>query len=175
MIITGGKYKGRKITAPDENIARPTLSKVRMGVFNMLYSLFGTFEDKSFIDVFGGSGIIGIEALSRGFKDVTVLEKNPKALKIIKENYNLIGLIPNLMPGDSVKLLKNINRTFDVVYLDPPYNNVSLYTEIFELVKAKSHIIAIEHSAQIEINDANLIKSKKYGGTWISLYSGELD
>ena len=56
MIITAGIYKGRKITAPDENITRPTLSKVRMGVFNTLYSILGDFEGKSFLDVFGGSG-----------------------------------------------------------------------------------------------------------------------
>ena len=57
MIITAGKYKGRKIEAPDERITRPTLSKVRMGVFNTLYSIIGDFEGKSFLDVFGGSGM----------------------------------------------------------------------------------------------------------------------
>ena len=55
MIITAGIYKGRKIIAPDENITRPTLSKVRMGVFNTLYSISGDFEGKTFLDVFGGS------------------------------------------------------------------------------------------------------------------------
>ena len=76
MIITGGEYKGRKILAPEGNITRPTLSKVRMGVFNTLFSIIGDFEDKTFLDVFGGSGIMGLEALSRGFKEVTVFEKN---------------------------------------------------------------------------------------------------
>ena len=68
MIITGGKYKGRKILAPDEKITRPTLSKVRQGVFNTLFSMIGEFEEKSFLDLFGGSGIMGLEALSRGFE-----------------------------------------------------------------------------------------------------------
>ena len=63
MIITAGIYKGRKITAPDENITRPTLSKVRMGVFNTLYSILGDFEGKSFLDVFGGSGVMGLRRL----------------------------------------------------------------------------------------------------------------
>ena len=55
MNITAGIYKGRKIEAPDEKITRPTLSKVRMGVFNTLYSIVGDFEGKTFLDVFGGS------------------------------------------------------------------------------------------------------------------------
>ena len=82
MIITAGIYKGRKIAAPNENITRPTLSKVRMGVFNSLYSLIGEFEGKSFLDVFGGSGVMGLEALSRGFNDVKVFEKNLTLKKI---------------------------------------------------------------------------------------------
>ena len=86
MIITGGKYKGRKILAPDEKITRPTLSKVRQGVFNTLFSLIGDFEDKCFLDLFGGSGVMGLEALSRGFVEVTVFEKKPKVAQILKKN-----------------------------------------------------------------------------------------
>ena len=86
MIITGGKYKGRKIIAPDEKITRPTLSKVRQGVFNTLFSMIGDFEGKTFLDLFGGSGIMGLEALSRGFEEVVVFEKNPKVAQILKKN-----------------------------------------------------------------------------------------
>ena len=82
MIITAGKFKGRKIAVPDEKITRPTLSKVRMGVFNSLFSLMGDFEDKSFLDVFGGSGVMGLEAISRGFCSVKVYEKNMSAYDI---------------------------------------------------------------------------------------------
>ena len=85
MIITGGKYKGRKILAPDEKITRPTLSKVRQGVFNTLFSMIGEFEEKSFLDLFGGSGIMGLEALSRGFENVVVYEKNPKVAQVLKK------------------------------------------------------------------------------------------
>ena len=121
MIITAGIYKGRKIAAPDENITRPTLSKVRMGVFNSLYSLIGEFEGKSFLDVFGGSGVIGLEALSRGFNDVKVFEKNLKAAEIIKKNYKLLGVKPDLQIGDSEKLIQKLDKKYDVVYIDPPY------------------------------------------------------
>ena len=87
MNITGGIYNGRKVQAPDEKITRPTLSKVRMSVFNSLYSELSTFENKTFLDMFGGSGIMGLEALSRGFKSVTVFEKNRQSAEIIKNNY----------------------------------------------------------------------------------------
>ncbi|MCD8377399.1 MAG: RsmD family RNA methyltransferase, partial [Candidatus Gastranaerophilales bacterium] len=121
MNITGGIYNGRKIQSPDEKITRPTLSKIRMGIFNTLYSLAGTYTDRSFLDMFGGSGIMGLEALSRGFKEVTVFEKNKTAAKIIKDNYNSLGLKPDLYIGDSLKLIKNLNKNFDVIYIDPPY------------------------------------------------------
>ena len=167
MIITGGKYKGRKITSPNESITRPTLSKVRMGVFNTLFSMIGEFEGKSFLDLFGGSGIMGIEALSRGFSEVTVFEKNPKAAQIIKKNYETLGLKPDLKIGDSLKLLKSLDKSFDVIYIDPPYQS-GIYEEVFRLIKSNSIIIA-EHSTPLNIN---LLpeKEKNYGGKYISFY-----
>ena len=85
MNITAGKYKGQKITAPDEKITRPTLSKVRMSVFNTLQEMIN-FEDKSFLDMFSGSGIMGLEAISRGFKSAVLIEKNKKVHSITKSN-----------------------------------------------------------------------------------------
>ena len=134
MIITGGKYKGRKILAPDEKITRPTLSKVRQGVFNVLFSELGDFESKSFLDLFGGSGVMGLEALSRGFEEVVVFEKNPKVAQILKKNYATLNLMPKLKIGDSLKLLEKLDRKFDVIYIDPPYNTGNkdfVYDDVF--------------------------------------------
>ena len=86
MNITAGKYKGQKVLVPDESITRPTLSKVRMSVFNTLQGLV-EFEGSSFLDMFAGSGIMGLEALSRGFSRVVAVEKHPKAAGVIKNNY----------------------------------------------------------------------------------------
>lgn len=166
MIITGGKYKGRNIFAPDEKITRPTLSKVRMGVFNTLFSIIGEFEGKTFLDVFGGSGIMGLEALSRGFDDVLVFEKNPKAAQIIKKNYETLGLQSNLKIGDSLKLIQKIDKYYDVIYIDPPYMS-GIYENIFEKIKTDSIIIA-EHSEVINISPFTLIKEKNYGGKRVS-------
>ena len=86
MNITAGIYKGQKITAPDENITRPTLSKVRMSVFNTLQAMMD-FENSSFLDMYSGSGIMGLEALSRGFFRVVSIEKNKKVYSVIKSNF----------------------------------------------------------------------------------------
>ena len=172
MIITGGLYKGRKIFSPDDNITRPTLSKVRQGVFNTLYSMLGEFEDKTFLDLFGGSGIMGLEALSRGFKEVLVCEKNPKVVQIIKKNYSQLKLNPNLKIGDSLKLISKINQNFDVIYIDPPYFS-GVYENIFnELSKfdLTETIIVAEHAEPLSISTFNLIKSKNYGGKLVSFY-----
>ncbi len=165
MIITAGKYKGRKLYVPNENITRPTLSKVRMGVFNTLYSLIENFENKSFLDVFGGSGIMGLEALSRGFKKVQVFEKNSKAAEIIKKNYSLLGIKPDLKIGDSLKLLTATDEIFDVAYADPPYNS-GIYQEVLNVIPAK--LIIAEHSENINFQDCEIIKQKNYGGKMIT-------
>src|SRR5574344_2103872 len=97
MKITAGKFKGRSVIAPDENIVRPTLSKTREAIFSSLYSLMD-FEGKLFLDMFSGSGIMGLEAISRGF-EVVAFEKNVKVSNVIKENYKILNLKPDLNLG----------------------------------------------------------------------------
>ena len=166
MNITGGKYNGRKIKAPDEKIVRPTLSKVRMSVFNTLYSILGDFEGKSFLDMFGGSGIMGLEALSRGFEKVVVFEKNRTVGEIIKSNYSSMGLIPNLFIGDSIKLIQNHPEKFDVIYVDPPYMS-GIYEKVFESVQTDG-IVVLEHSTDIDLSKFNIMMQKKYGDKFIT-------
>ena len=173
MIITGGKYKGRKILAPDEKITRPTLSKVKQGVFNTLFSLIGDFETKSFVDLFGGSGAMGIEALSRGFEKVIVFEKNSKIAQVLKKNYETVGLKANLKIGDTLKLIEKLNDKFDVIYIDPPYYS-GIYEEVFSKLKNicnENTIIIAEHSEALNINNFTLLKEKNYGGKLVSFYS----
>lgn len=172
MIITGGKYKGRKVLAPDEKVTRPTLSKVRQGVFNVLFSEIGDFEGKSFLDLFGGSGIMGLEALSRGFEDVIVFEKNPKVAQILKKNYSTLGLKPTLKIGDSLKFLEKLDRKFDVIYIDPPYYS-GVYEEVFSRlskINLQDTIVVAEHSEPIVIESFTQIKEKNYGGKLVSFY-----
>lgn len=173
MNITAGIYKGRKIIAPDEKIVRPTLSKIRESIFNILYSIMD-FEGKCFLDVFAGSGIMGLEALSRGFERVCALEKNPKVAKILKRNYENIHIQPNLIIGDSLKLLTRINEKFDVIYLDPPYLS-GIYEESLRKIKENlllkdNGITILEHVVDVHWEEFSfkLIKQKKYSNKFIT-------
>ena len=168
MNITAGIYKGRKITAPDEKITRPTLSKTRMGIFNTLFSVLGNFEGKSFLDAFGGSGIMGLEALSRGFASVKVYEINKKSAEIIKKNYCMLGLNADLTVGDSITLLTKSEEQFDVIYIDPPYKS-NLYESVLKV--ANGNIIVVEHSEDVDFTGYNVIKQKKYGSSKITFLS----
>ncbi len=168
MNITAGIYKGRKIIAPDEKITRPTLSKTRMGIFNTLFSIMGSFEGKTFLDVFGGSGIMGLEALSRGFTKVKVFELNKKSAEIIKKNYAALELKANLTIGDSLRLIQKLEEKFDVVYIDPPYKS-GIYEEI--LSKVNGNIIIVEHSENIDFNGYTILKQKTYGSSTVSFIS----
>ena len=167
MIITAGKYKGQKITAPDENITRPTLSKVRMGIFNTLHSMID-FEGKRFLDMYAGSGIMGLEALSRGFEYACCIEKNPKVANIIKTNFKKFEEKPELIIGDSTKIVKRLNKKFDVIYIDPPYFS-GVYEKSLEAVKEPAAgIIILEHVIEVDYSGFNLIKQKNYGDKTIT-------
>ncbi len=167
MIITAGKFKGRKITAPDETITRPTLSKVRMSVFNTLQAIIN-FNDSSFLDMYAGSGIMGLEALSRGFSNVLGIEKNIKAAKIIKKNYSQFSPSPKLLIGDSLKITPKISEHYDVIYIDPPYYS-GIYEQSLESIKnIPQNIVILEHVTEVNFFDYEIVKQKKYGDKYIS-------
>lgn len=172
MIITAGKFKSQKITAPDENITRPTLSKVRMGVFNTLQSMIN-FEECSFLDMYAGSGIMGLEALSRGFSKVVSIEKNPKAANIIKMNINKLCINTTkdenykLLVGDSLKLVGKFNK-FDVIYIDPPYFSGIYEKSLDAIENIVNNIVILEHITQIDTKNFEIIKQKKYGDKYIT-------
>lgn len=171
MNITGGTHNGRKIHSPDENIVRPTLSKVRESVFNVLFSQLGDFSDKSFLDMFGGSGIMGLEALSRGFNKVVVFEKNRQVAQIIKSNYETLGFTPDLTIGDAVKSVQKREDIFDVIYIDPPYMS-GIYKDVLEWLKSdektNNSIIVLEHVVELDLSDFVILKQKKYGDKYLT-------
>ncbi len=171
MNITGGIYNGRKIKTPDEKIVRPTLSKVRESVFNVLYSLIGEFTGKSFLDMFGGSGIMGLEALSRGFSKSVVFEKNRQVAQIIKSNYSVLNLALDLTIGDSIKLIQKREESFDVIYIDPPYMS-GIYENILEWIKSddktNNSVIILEHVVELDFTDFEILKQKKYSDKYLT-------
>ena len=167
MNITAGKYKGMKVNAPVPHLTRPTLSKVRMGVFNTLQSMID-FEACSFLDMFAGSGIMGLEALSRGFSNVYAIEKHPKVLSVIKSNFKKFKSPMHLISGDSIKIVSGLNLKFDVIYIDPPYFS-GIYEQIFEALKdVASNIIIIEHVTDVDFSNFEILRQKKYGSKYIT-------
>jgi len=158
MNITAGKFKGRKLITPDTKLVRPTLSKVRMAVFNVLQAYI-EFENSNFLDMYGGSGIMGLEAISRGFKSVTVIEKDKKIFQIIKKNYELLNQNAKFHNLDTLKF--KTKETFDVIYIDPPYH-AGIYEQTLNIIP-EFKICVIEHSEETEINKYNILKQKKYG------------
>lgn len=167
MIITAGIFKGQKIIVPDENITRPTLSKVRMSVFNTLQSMVN-FEESSFLDMFAGSGVMGLEALSRGFTRAVGIEKNIKAAQIIKSNYKKFSPCPKLIIGDSLKVTKKMQEKFDVIYIDPPYCS-GVYEKSLQAVKdIADGIIILEHVNDVDLQGYVTLKQKKYGDKFIT-------
>jgi 16S rRNA (guanine966-N2)-methyltransferase len=169
MNITAGKYKGHKIKAPDENITRPTLSKVRMSVFNTLQAMM-KFYDSSFFDMFSGSGIMGLEALSRGFSKIVMIEQNKKVYSIIKSNIKSFEKENDIkvILGDSLKLAPKYNKEFDIVYIDPPYFS-GVYEKSLEIAsKICKNVIILEHVVEIDLTGFDILKQKKYGNKFIT-------
>lgn len=172
MNITGGKFNGRKITTVKSNNVRPTSSKVRASIFNMLNSLDFDFSGALFLDLFAGSGIMGLEALSRGFEKSVFVEKNPATYHLIKQNLAKFDAQYELFNADALKFLDKSQNTFDTIFVDPPYH-AGVYDDIIskvfqnKLLKPEG-ILIIEAPLEYALpSTCSVIKEKVYGDTKI--------
>jgi len=141
MRIIGGKYKGRKLFSmpkrKDTKLLRPTTDRVKESVFSILDEYL---EGTKFLDLFAGTGNVGIEALSRGAEEVVFVESDKRFCDIIRKNLKILG-IPSekyrIICDDYTKALKKLassGRKFDFIYADPPYEK-GYYNRIVNLVK----------------------------------------
>jgi len=119
--VIAGRYKGRRLRAPTWEGLRPTSDKLRETLFNILAP---RIEGARILDVFAGTGAVGIEALSRGAGHVTFVEKDPRALALIEANLADCGIVAdyNIRRGDVLAALRNPGAAFDLILLDPPYD-----------------------------------------------------
>lgn len=177
MQITGGIYNSRKIKTPDFENIKPTLSKTRQGIFNALSSMID-FDDKIFFDLFSGSGIMSLEAVSRGFR-VLSFEKDKKTALAIQSSFKSLNLKPELYFGDTLKNLLKVNIKADVIFIDPPYES-DLYEKTLKIIKEKNilnddGIVILEHPVEKEINKNGfeLIKAKIYGNKQITFLTNQ--
>lgn len=123
MRVISGKSRGKKLISLEGDNTRPTLDRVKEALFNIIQF---DIKDAVVLDLFAGTGALGIEALSRGAKEVVFCDKVPDAIKVIKQNVtNTSNLdkatIINKDCKDVLKDLSKQNKKFDIVFLDPPY------------------------------------------------------
>lgn len=142
MYVTGGRYKGQKLIIP--SCAKPTLSKTRESVFNVLNSYFIDTEKLIFLDLYAGSGIMSLEAVSRGYTPISV-DNNKLAIKAIKENFKNVKEDYEIILSDACRYIETTKIKPDIVYIDPPWedNYEKTMTKTFE--KFKNALIIIEY------------------------------
>ena len=157
MRVTGGSLLNRRIECPP-GIIRPAMDRMRESMFSILNSR-GLITDAVFLDLFAGSGIMGLEALSRGFEHVVAIEKNPKVYNILLNNYKALKVKPNILKGDSLKVIPQ--EHFDVIYMDPPYYS-GVYEKSLEVLP-DCKIVILEHTTDVDFSGYEVIKQKKYG------------
>lgn len=175
MRVVSGAARGLCLETIAEEGLRPTTDRVKESVFNILQF---DIQGKKFLDLFGGSGQIGIEAASRGTSEVIIVENNNVSLEIIKKNLlkvkNRFNI--NLVKSDAIDFLKRFKGSIDIAFLDPPYNSDLLPRafEYMESVMSDSGIIVTESAInrKYELNIGRFIHKKnyKYGNTQINIY-----
>ena len=200
MRVIAGAFRGRRLVAPKgKRVVRPTADRVKESVFSMLRE---RVIDANFLDLCAGTGNIGIEALSRGAKHVTFLERDPRCIRIIKQNLRTCGLTAEprgarkptdticLLRRDAVKGITYLQKqaaVFEVIYFDPPYatglqGGSELYTPCLAVLAENSLLhpsgaLLIEHAKQFVIPETvgSLTRSRQanYGDTVVSFYEKE--
>ena len=111
---------------------------------------------------------MGLEALSRGFDTAVAIEKHPKVMQVIKNNFKNFNPAPVLLQGDSLKITQNMKEKFDVIYIDPPYYS-GIYEASLDAVKNIVHnIVILEHVNEVDFSGYEILKQKKYGDKYIT-------
>lgn len=180
MRVISGERKGMPLKAVNGVTTRPTTDKVKESLFNILGP---TFQDGTVLDLFAGSGGLGIEALSRGMEHGVFIEKDSKAFQNLKENIAKCRYeaCTEVYRNDATRALKAlIKREFqaDLIFLDPPYKKHMYYDLVKDIIENNvirpDGIIVCEHDFQLEL--PNQVESfvkyreEKYGSTIISFY-----
>ncbi len=170
MRIISGKARGTKLYTLEGDKTRPTLDRVKESLFNIIQN---DIVESSFLDMFSGSGAIGLEAASRGAKEVILCEKDKEAISIIKKNIEKTHLDVKLYEISYEKMLEKLNKKIDIVYIDPPYKTNLAYESVkkmidLDLVSNKSLIIIETDEEervikQIDELEVDITNKRKYG------------
>lgn len=176
MRIVAGIYKSRLIKAPNGIHTRPTSDKVKGSIFNIIgYQI----NHAKCLDLFAGSGNLGIEAISRGASQCVFVDNDKNAISCIKENIQTLKIQnqTSVYLMDYHQALKKIEETFDVIFLDPPYR-YKIILELIELIEEKEMLSKngmivyesnIENQINEELNEHYHLKKYKYGDTILNI------
>ncbi|MDN4607572.1 16S rRNA (guanine(966)-N(2))-methyltransferase RsmD [Sporosarcina highlanderae] len=181
MRVISGSRKGIPLKSLAGNLTRPTSDKVKESIFNMIGPYF---DGGIVVELFGGSGSLSIESLSRGADEAYIFEKNPKACSIIRENVAKCRFTDevHIIRNDARNAVKSLQSSptinIDLLFIDPPYAEEKYYDLTLEIVKAgllSNHaIIVCEHEKHLTLPESygEYIKTKNpiYGNSAISIY-----
>ena len=153
MRIVSGKWRGRKLPVLDAQGLRPTTDRTKETLFNWLMH---DIRNARCLDAFSGAGSLGFEALSRGAKDVIFFEKDKRAAANLIKNGNTLGIQANVVTGDSLNLIQQQTQPFDIVFIDPPFNQNLLNPFLSALINRSlvnpDGLIYVEHEANLTIS-----------------------
>lgn len=179
MRVISGKSRGKKLISLEGDNTRPTLDRVKEALFNKIQF---NVQDATVLDLFAGTGALGVEALSRGAKEVVFCDKVQEAIKVIKQNVintnNLDkSIIINEDYNEGLENMSKQNKKFDIVFLDPPYKTnlaiESLQKIIMSNLLTEDGIVVIEtddinkEKEILKIEKIEIFDKRKYGSVWL--------
>lgn len=177
MRVISGKYKGKNIIGFDIEGTRPTMDRIKESLFAIVQNII---KDSTCLDLFAGSGSLGIEAISNGAKSCYFVDSNKIAIEKIKNNIKCIQIKEeyHLINKNHLSALREFNEQnikFDLIFLDPPYdlnliNNTLNVIFEYNLLTDNGYIVCEYENELVETNKFELIKFKKYGSKFIKIY-----
>jgi len=164
--IIGGTFRSRQLDTPDVNTTKPTMDRVRAGIFSALST---DIYNSNVLDLFAGSGSFGLESISRGASKATFIENNDKAFACIQKNVAKLNVLDKV---DMFKedVLSFLNRqephSFDIIFADPPYK-LGVYGDLLDIVINKEllkdrGVLVLESEASLNITNPYFSKIKEY-------------
>lgn len=178
MKVISGTFRGRNLKSLKGTLTRPTMGKVKEAVFS---SINDRVAESVWLDLFAGSGSIGIEAISRGAKFVWFVERDKMACRTISDNLANLGIDKSrgmLINTDALKACRKLadqKALVDIAYIDPPYQNINEYHSVLEAITpllVPNALIIVEHDPTMSLQSLGLIlsKTKTYGSSAVSYY-----
>jgi len=172
--VIAGEFRGRRLTAPPGTATRPTSDRVR----EALFSILGPLEGVRVLDLFAGSGALGIEALSRGAASAVFVERSPAAARVVRGNLKALGIEAPVHVQDARTFVRNASAagdTYDLVLLDPPYRDAAGLSAELQLAGVLSDGARVvgesDRRAPFELSGLDVVDERRYGDTLIRIHT----